>query len=302
MAQMPEVPLDDQGSGRLVSVGFAVLMALAVLVVACVSASDNPAEAWRANAERRATVYVPVLPDSTLAKSVEAQTTAVAEGNPLHRILALLEVSPAVSKVRIVPPERVETLLQPWIEPEVMGDLPLPAMIDIILTGDGDASLELGAALAATVPGTRLDAPSAWPAPQRGLVEQMQTFGWAILIGAGVAFVALAIYRVRDCLRRHWETVMLLHILGAPEEYIARPFERDLLVRSIRGTAVGGVIGVGTIIGLGSSGSLPLESLSNDLKLTFFDWMFTLLLPLAAGAVAALAGRSLVRAALRQLP
>lgn len=294
----PALPLGQDGSGSFVIPVVAIMTALAVLALAGACALANLTDAWRHAVAGRATVYVAAVADDPADPDRRAERLQ----ERASRALALLQASPVVRAARILPRADTEALLQPWVGPALLPALPVPVVIDLgLMPGAGGEIAALRAQLAA-LPGTRLDDRGAWLAPLRRLAASLTGVGLGVLATVGMAGVLVLVFSVRESLARHWDAVELLHLLGAPDGYIARQFERAVLALTWRGAVLGWVVG-GTVLGLLTQlGAGPDQGLLRDLKLTILDWMLTLLLPVLACATAVAAGRITVLAALRRLP
>ena len=131
----------------------AIMVALTVIAAAAGMALRNTAQATRAELAGGITVQiVEALPESR-----DRQAEAA---------LARLRVTPGITALRLVPPQEVDALVEPWLGDagSAGGLIPVPALIDARL--DGKATRARIAALQADLrqvaPAARVDAQSAW--------------------------------------------------------------------------------------------------------------------------------------------
>ncbi|WP_375428344.1 hypothetical protein [uncultured Sphingomonas sp.] len=82
-----------------------------------------------------------------------------------RRVARVLRGLPGVARVRSVDRAELRRLVEPWLGLETsVGALPIPALIDVDLTG-GDVATAVAAAVVRAAPGARVDAHEAWMTP-----------------------------------------------------------------------------------------------------------------------------------------
>lgn len=218
------------------------------------------------------------------------------------RIAAALRASPAVTRATPVAPAELARLLRPWLGSDAADpELPMPAMIDVDLTGDdAETATRAAAAVHAVAPAARVDRHAAWMSP---VVRVMTTMVWLagvlVLLMAG-ATAAVVVLAARAGLETHRATIEVMHMLGSTDAQIARLFQRRIALD----TAVGGVVGAMTAAAAVLLVGRQLAALGSDLlagvALSTGDWIALALLPAAFVVLATLAARFAVTAALRR--
>lgn len=286
-----DLPLGKDVSTRFLPWIIGAMVYLAALAVAGTLAMGQITGGWRAEIAGELTVELP--PPETAAEGGRAER--------LDATVALLIADPSIAGARIVGPDEMQRLIEPWLGPDfAVADLPLPDLIAVTLRDAATPDLEaLQAQLDLVVPGARLDDHREWRAELMKMTNLLR--GLALLIVALVAGAgAVAVtFVTRTGLDIHRTVIEVVHLLGARDLYIARQFQRHALWLGLMGGALGLAGGAATVVGLGwiagqGGGLLP------PIAFTLWDWALIALLPVAAGLIAMATARLTVMAALRQ--
>jgi cell division transport system permease protein len=96
--------------------------------------------------------------------------------------------------------------------------------------------------------------------------------------------------------------VELLHVMGAPDRYVARQFQSHVLGLAIRGGLIGTMLAAATLFGLARAGGQYSTGLLPDMSLTPIQLAALVGVPLAAALLAAVTARLTVMRALARLP
>lgn len=290
-----DLPLDRDETGRFLPWIVAAMSFLAVLALAGALALQAVAERW----------------DSGLSGTLTVQVAPAAGRGPatlparVEAALGVLRATPGVARAEPVPRAAVEGLLSPWLgaQGDLMRELPLPALIDVELArggggGPGDRVdvAALGARLAAAAPGATVDDHQAWLGDLLGLARTAEALALGVVLMVAAALALAVVFVARAGLAIHAEVVELLHLIGAPDAYVARQFQRHVLGLAARGAFGGGAAAALTLLGLGlaSGGALPAPGA--------LGWAALAAVPPAAAALAALTARLTVLRALARMP
>ena len=271
------LPRGDVRDGALLFV-IAVLCFLASLTALGVIASDRAARGWTQQLTGSATVIVRPrageTPDSAAARAAEALSGVI-----------------GVSEVRALEKAKAEALIAPWLDdPEILADLPVPRLVAVDLDRKTPASMEaMNAALKTAGLDADIDDHSTWMKDiQRAAgLTRWAAFGVFLLIAMATA--AVIAFATRAGLAARRDIVEVLHLSGATDRFIARMFQ----VRFARMAALGGLAGAagaalfGAVLRLvgGGAGLTPV------LPVAWWDLSLTLVCPIAAAGVAAIAAR-----------
>ena len=131
----------------------------------------------------------------------------------------------------------------------------------------------------------------------------MATMTWlaaalvALMLTATTAVVMLA---ARAGLETHRATIEVMHMLGSTDVQVARLFQRRIAQDAAIGGAVGALAAYGIIVLVGSRLAGLGSELLGGVSLGSGDWLWLVLLPLLFVAMAIVAARRTVIAALRK--
>lgn len=277
-----DLPLAEDASGRFLALIMAVMVYLAILALSGAMALSGMAARWERGLTGVLTVQIahqapPGAP--TLSLRTEAA-------------LALLRQTPGIARAEPVNQETVNRLLDPWIGEALLGDLPLPALIDV--HPDPAVLLDvpgLGRRLAEEAPGARLDNHAAWLADLRKLSGTAEAIAVLVVVLVGAAGIGTVTYTVRTGLALHQGVVELLHIIGATDAYVARQFQAHVQDLALRGGLVGFVLGGGSLIAARFAVGSTLGPLLPVLSLSFLQWALLAVVPLLATVLAVVTAR-----------
>ncbi len=209
------------------------------------------------------TVGLIVLDDTLLASEHARATTmtlqvpAEASKARLETVLALLRQTPGIVSVHLLEPAETARLLEPWLGPLSLDELPVPRLIDLRVdpTGAMDVAA-LQRQLASVAPGSRLDDHRRSPPGIHAAVLRIEGILAASIAIAALLIAVSAVCAARAALMADRSVSELLHVLGAADSAIACGFA----VRSLRLGLLGGVIGaiaaLFTILVLSGAGSI----------------------------------------------
>jgi cell division transport system permease protein len=256
---------------------------LAVFAIALSLAADRLADRWADALSRTATIRI-----SAPADQVDLQQRAV---------LDLLATTPGIASARALDPAETQALLEPWFGPGLPIDaLPIPRLIEVVETAEGYDGEGLRQRLAAEAPGAVLDDHMRWRRPLAVAAERLRLLGVVSLVLIGAATAAIITLAATAALAANAQVIRVLRLVGAQDSYIAGAFVRRFTLRAFWGAAGGalaGTLGVALLPSADAAGGFL-----TGLGLTGWGWLWPLVLPPAAAAVAFAATRA---AAFRRL-
>lgn len=292
---------DDLGvrralADRLLPFLVAAMAFLAALALAGAVAAESLAQHWRGSGAAVLTVQVP-NPGSPADV-----------GSRVARAAALLRADPAVTAVRLLSEAELEGLLRPWLgSGEKRIALPLPAVLEVELRGDGAAATALAERLEAAAPGTLVEEHGAWLRRLGALARSLQAcaaLATAVVAGVAAAVVAVA---TRAGLSARRDAITVVHDLGATDGYVAGRFARRATVLAGMGATLGVLAAVPLLVSLARLAAPFTRPAEDSLgfgsdMLPFVLWAWLAALPLAAAAIGWLTAQGTVRRWLRRLP
>jgi len=235
----------------------------------------------------------------SLGNSLTLQIPAETSAARLETVLALLRQTAGIRGVRLLEPAETARLLEPWLGPAATLDtLPVPRLIDLQI--DPRTAIDfadLRQKLSSIVPGAQLDDHRQWLGDFRGAAIRLASFMAVGIAAIALLAVVLTVSLTRTSLALHDETIELLHLIGAEDADVARPFQADALRLGLLGGATGAAAALVTVIAVGSA--VPLHVMTGaggfaDWRL----WAVAIVAALATGLVAMAAART---TALRRL-
>jgi cell division transport system permease protein len=269
----------------------AILIALMVAAAAGGLALGNLADSARADLSAALSVQV-IEPNPDLRK---ARTQAA---------VAVLTRTPGVQAVRPVPEAELAAMLEPWLgEGAGAGDVPIPALIDVELTGTASRTdiARIEAALKVAVPGARVDAQGDLLRPVYDALAALQWLALGLAALVALATAAAVWLAARNAFASARETVEIMHLLGASEKQIAAVFLRDVLREAAFGAVLGGALGAGAAWLLGQQFAALGSGMVNAGGLDWRDWLVIAAVPLAGVLLALTTARITIALALRDM-
>lgn len=269
----------------------AILIALVVIASGGGLALRNLANSAAADLSAAVTVQV-IEPNADLR---------AARGQAAVKVLTGIE---GVQTVRLLPEAELIALLEPWLGAGIAsGDVPIPVLIDIELTGRAKPSDvdRIEAALAKTVPGVRVDAQSDWLRPVYDALAALQWLALGLIALVVLATVAAVGLAARSAFAAARETVEIIHLLGATDRQITGVFLRTVLRESAFGALMGTMIGVGAIWLLGQQFAALDSGMTSGGGLMLADWLVIAAIPLAGVLLALVTARITIALALKDM-
>ena len=263
-----DLPLRHSAASRFLPWTIGGLLYLAVVALAVAAIAD---EALRLYDLRRelVTVTLPLVEDGHAGEQKVAQA------------VDLLRRTHGVTSAVAVPPEELKALVEPWLGSSGSDlDLPLPRLIDVTIEPQAGPDLSaLEKRLSEVVEGATIRV----EALARDRAERSAAFfrawGSAAGITALLGTLALAALITRLSLRMSTDSVELLRCMGAPDQYLARQFERHALLSSAQGGLIGCVLALVTVaILLYSSRRMQLAE-GIELQVPPLDWVLLVCVP-----------------------
>lgn len=281
-------PADITGATLVLVVAamcYLACLALGAMVTVTRSASD-----WTAQLEGALTIQV--KPHNEIA--LEDQISAA---------LSVLDGTNGIAQAQALSSSDVRALLDPWLgESRDSEDLPLPALIDVELEPGAIVDMSrLAERLAAAAPGIELDTHRQWLGELLSAARSATWLSIAILTLIALTTGAIVVFATQASLAANHETVEVLHLVGAQDEFVANEIQRHFFHLGLRGGASG--LGAATltfllISWLGSEGGaflLPVPGLG----LGDYPWLITV--PAAIALTTTAAARITVLRALRRM-
>lgn len=269
----------------------AILIALVVIAAAGGLALRNLTATARADLATGVSVQV-IEPNPDLR---------AARGAAAVKVLTALD---GVKSVRQVPEAELVAMLEPWLGEGVSGsEVPIPALIDVELSGTAGPQqiARIEAALAAEVPGARVDAQGDFLRPVYGALAALQWLALGLVALVALATAAAVWLATRNAFAGARETVEIMHLLGATARQIAGVFLRDVLREAALGAVLGALTGAGAVWLLGQQFAALDSGMTGGGTLLLGDWLVIAAIPVAAVMLALATARITIALALKDM-
>ena len=266
----------------------AIMMFVTVLAAAAGLGLGAAVQSMRADLAGRASVQV-----------VEAD--AQARAALAARTLQALRAAPDVRAADPVDPVVLADQLRPWLGEEAMnGALPVPALIDVLLTpGEAGPKIDrLRRLLADLSPKLRIEPHAAFLTPLAGLLSALGWLALGAVLLMMLATAAVVVLAARGAHDSHRGTIDVLHLMGSTDVQIARLFQRRIGLDALMGGALGFVFALLVILLIGLRLAATGSDLLAAIALPMRDWLVLLALPVAGVLLATLTARWTVLRAL----
>jgi cell division transport system permease protein len=279
-------------AGSALTIIIAIMSFLASLTVGAVGLVRSAAADWQSQVLREVTIQIVPAEGRDMDASIK-------------KAVQIARSTPGVANATPYSDADIMRLLEPWLGKNIsLEDLPAPRLV-VVKIADGKTPdlAQLGARLAADVPGASLDDHRAW-------LERLKITGNA-LAGYGLAILALVLFATalsvlfatRGAVAGNKDVVEVLHVVGARDGYIARAFGRRFLGLGLRGGLIGGALAMALFaLADWSSGSDPGDNLLlGRIDMTFASYLGILAVAVFIAALTAATSRLTVMSHLRRL-
>lgn len=290
-----DLPLRADAGSRFLPWLVALMVFLATMAVAAMFVLNSLVERWDRDVAGTLTVQVaPTLGEGAAVGTQERVDAAI----------AVLRGTRGIASARALTESELTALVEPWLGgSDLVGDLPLPRLIDVAMTPGAAVDIAgLAARLAQAVPGATLDDHRVWLSRLISLSRTVEWLAGAIVVLIGTVTAMTIVYATRTGMAVHREVIEVLHLAGARDEYVARQFAQHTFMLALRGGVTGLVLAVPALVTVArlargvEGGFLP------DLSLPLTGWVAIALLPAAAAVLAMLTARLTVHRTIARMP
>jgi cell division transport system permease protein len=290
-----ELPLGGDANRRFIPLIVGAMVYLAALALAGTSALDGTIRQWSDNLRGALTVQLPGVAQEPEGDEAQARIDAA---------VGLLLETTGVLSATALPHAQSQALLEPWLGAgDLPTDLPIPIIVDVIVdTGARINYDDLGQRLEDVVPGARINDNGVFLSRLVTLARVIQLVGLVVVLIVAIAAVSIVVFATRAGMTSHRDTIELLHLIGARDNYIARRFVTHALSYGLSGGLLGLALAVLTLGALALAARGVDQALLPRLSLDLTAWVALLCVPLASALIAMITARMTVLRALRRLP
>ncbi|MCJ8191181.1 cell division protein FtsX [Sphingomicrobium aestuariivivum] len=206
-----------------------------------------------------------------------------------------------VRSAQAVPQAEVDALLEQWLGPAAEdADLPLPALVEVEMAGDGAS---LAQALAEEYPEAGLAAQAETLGPLLNALEAVALAGLGLVLAIALATAAAVVLATRAALAANRSTIGTLHGMGATDGQVARQFDRRIAREALVGGTLGTLLAILLLFAISRTGGESLSFLVGGARLVGWgEFALLLLLAPIAAAIAYVVARATILRDLKREP
>ncbi|MFO0995772.1 MAG: FtsX-like permease family protein [Alphaproteobacteria bacterium] len=289
-----DLPFAQDESRRFVPVIFALMVFLAALSLGGILVLQRTTERWSAGFSSALTIQVSPG-DNAKPADLDEQ---------VRKVLALLRQTPGIAMAEALDTDAIVRLLEPWLgSGPLVRELPLPRLIDVAIAPDAKLdTVSLARQIMDVAPGATVDDHRTWLRNLRNLARSIELISMGIIVFVAFVGIGVIVFVTRTGLLLHRDVVDVLHLVGARDSYVARQFERHVLMMSLKGGLAGLALAAGAMIGLDQVGQRLAPSLLPSLSLAPEQWLALAAVPVIATLITMLTARVTVLRTLARQP
>ena len=283
-----DVPFFQDDNNRLLPYIIPVMVFLAAIFLFTSISLNSSAVERAGDFSDSFSVHVPFSVDNPKAQA--------------ERLVGLLTKMEDIKNASIVDEQEVKRMIEPWLGGTVIDALPLPVIVEATLDAESTLLTERKDVLIAEI---RKISPQAEIEDNKRWVEQYGQFiGLLRIVLFIIAMVVLAttattiVLATKTGLKLHYNVIMLLHSMGAKDRYIAAQFEKNALLLTLRGAALGTALALLCFWLIGHIAQATEASLLPALEVTVVELVLALCIPAVTSLLAFFVSRRTVHAML----
>ncbi|MBL25327.1 MAG: hypothetical protein CMM48_15695 [Rhodospirillaceae bacterium] len=288
-----DLPLTSDPATRLLPWIISVMVFLAMLMLAGALVLTGATASWEKGLSGRYTVQIPPIEGETGDEATRR----------VERAIQVLTRTAGVAGAKQVPIAEVAASLEPWLGAGTsVLDLPLPYLIDVTIAKEPQVNLkQLRQQLTLAVADASLDDHGVWRRQIADLILALQLLAAGVIALIAGCAVAAVVFATRSGIAVHHDVIMVLHLIGATDRYIARQFQRHAFRLALKGGIAGAVLAAATL-SVFVWGVVEFDPmLMPDLRFTPWHWGAIFAVPVVACFIAMRTARATVLRALGQM-
>lgn len=272
-----ELPIDEGYSRTFLRVIVAVSVFLFAITLAGVLAINTMFENSKKQVVSNFTVQVLPLPN--YEDSIK----------DLNKVVTFLEKYPDVEEVVTLSDAELRALLRPWLGNNVDIELlPIPKLLDVKISNAKHFDYkELLVRMSEVSPQASINDHNLWLSRLLKFINSLKMLAVTVLILVAGACVAAIVYAAKTSLNVHREIIMILHTMGATDEYIAINYVKQITMMALSAGVVGTLVALPAIMVVGNMAKGIEAGILNAVTFGTGDWLVILLLPLVSAVLTA---------------
>ena len=249
---------------------------LAVVTLTAVLISNSSSKEWLEAVDNVITVQVS---DPNSKSKADNSTTR------LEAIVKKLRITAGINKIEIFDEEKTSGLLSNWLSKDILNDIDLPALIEVKLSNPINKE-QISQKIRSLTPGVSIDDHSRWKQKLMLLIGTIENIGWIIFILVLIVCSTSIIFAIAMTITNNSEVINLIDLMGGGSSFIARVFQKQVLLVMGPSALIGSFAAALTLfilndyLGTLLQGILPGSISSLGAKLDFWEWSLIASTPL----------------------
>ncbi len=271
-----EIPIDDEETSIFMYVLSSIYMYLFIIVLAIVMSINTMVKSWEKDILGSITIQVSPIEDEN--KKIDADKTQ----EQLNKVLQFVENAEGVKSVHVIDDETVERLMTPWLGNKVdVNALPIPQLLDVQLKENAEINYdEMTRGLHKVTSNASIDNHRLWLNRLLKFAGSLKTLALSVLFMV-IGICAFSIYySTRTSLGINLNSIEILHIIGAQDDYIAKQYAKSYAKIGFFSGVIGLIFAIPSIVIVSKYGISTGSGLLNSAGLSTFHWLLMMVTPL----------------------
>lgn len=271
-----EIPIDDEETSIFMYVLSSIYMYLFIIVLAIVMSINTMVKSWEKDILGSITIQVSPIEDEN--KKIDADKTQ----EQLNKVLQFVENAEGVKSVHVIDDETVERLMTPWLGNKVdVNTLPIPQLLDVQLKENAEINYdEMTRGLHKVTSNASIDNHRLWLNRLLKFAGSLKTLALSVLFMV-IGICAFSIYySTRTSLGINLNSIEILHIIGAQDDYIAKQYAKSYAKIGFFSGVIGLIFAIPSIVIVSKYGISTGSGLLNSAGLSTFHWLLMMVTPL----------------------
>ena len=249
---------------------------LAVVTLTAVLISNSSSKEWLEAVDNVITVQVS---DPNSKSKADNSTTR------LEAIVKKLRITAGINKIEIFDEEKTSGLLSNWLSKDILNDIDLPALIEVKLSNPINKE-QISQKIRSLTTGVSIDDHSRWKQKLMLLIDTIENIGWIIFILVLIVCSTSIIFAIAMTITNNSEVINLIDLMGGGSSFIARVFQKQVLLVMGPSALIGSFAAALTLfilndyLGTLLQGILPVSISNLGAKLDFWEWSLIASTPL----------------------
>ena len=292
-----EINTEDDDTSAFMYVLTSIYMYLFIVVLAIVMAINAMADSWKKDI--MGSVTVQIIPVEDENKHVDAEKTLEQQ----NKVLQYIENLSAVASAKALDTQTIEKLMTQWLGNKVnISSLPIPALLDVKLKPNSELNYdEVTRGLRQVSEYASIDNHRLWLNRLLKFAASLKNIAITVLLMV-IGICAFSIYySTRTSLGININSIEILHIIGAKDDYIARQYARNFVKIGFFSGIIGLMAAIPSIILVAKYGVSTGSGLIKGAQLSTLAWSLIMTTPLFSALYAMIVSYFTVKKSLEKM-